>query len=67
MIDLAALKTQLAMLGHNLPDSQIVSILQDMNIDFADLDDSKPGPTSAGAWQNGLQNDGRSYCRYNLR
>ncbi|KAG2425813.1 hypothetical protein HXX76_013438 [Chlamydomonas incerta] len=52
MIELAALKQQLQLLGHNLPDSQIVAILQDMNIDFADLDGSgagKAGPTSAAA------------------
>ncbi|KXZ51672.1 hypothetical protein GPECTOR_11g124 [Gonium pectorale] len=34
MIDLQALKAQLKLLGHNLPDSQVVAILKEMNIDF---------------------------------
>ncbi|PNW73082.1 hypothetical protein CHLRE_14g618250v5 [Chlamydomonas reinhardtii] len=52
MIDLAALKQQLQLLGHNLPDSQIVAILADMNIDLAD-NDSSAGPSSAGAAAGG--------------
>lgn len=33
-IDLLSLKQQLQLLGHQLPDEQIVAILKDMNIDF---------------------------------
>ncbi|GLC61720.1 hypothetical protein PLESTB_001795600 [Pleodorina starrii] len=48
MIDLKALKEQLKLLGHDLPDEQVVAILKEMNIDFAgepsDLTDSLRGP-----------------------
>jgi hypothetical protein len=46
MIDLAALRTQLKLLGHNLPDEQVMAILKDMNIDFdagPDPDAQQPG------------------------
>ncbi len=33
MIELDALKEQLRLLGHDLPDDQICAILKDMNID----------------------------------
>ncbi|GIL71732.1 hypothetical protein Vretimale_832 [Volvox reticuliferus] len=36
MIDLKALKEQLKLLGHDLPDEQVVEILKEMNIDFND-------------------------------
>lgn len=38
MIDLTALKEQLRLLGHQLPDEQIKAILADMNIDVDDKD-----------------------------
>lgn len=34
MIELDALKEQLRLLGHDLPDEQIMGILRDMNIDL---------------------------------
>lgn len=34
MIDLKALKEQLRLLGHDLPDEQVVAILKEMSIDF---------------------------------
>ena len=43
MIELEALKEQLRLLGHSLPDDQIANILRDMNIDFSD---GKPAGTS---------------------
>lgn len=42
MIDLQALKAQLAALGHNLPEDQVISILKDMQLDFT-KDGSAPG------------------------
>jgi hypothetical protein len=36
MIELDALKQQLALLGHDLPDDQIQSILKEMHIDFGE-------------------------------
>eukprot|EP00955_Chlamydomonas_euryale_P103876 365530-Chlamydomonas_euryale.AAC.13 len=35
MIELDALREQLRLLGHDLPDDQIVTILEEMNIDFS--------------------------------
>lgn len=35
MIDLNSLKEQLKLLGHALPDDQILSILKEMNIEVA--------------------------------
>lgn len=36
MIELTALREQLKLLGHNLPEDQIISILKEMNIDYED-------------------------------
>ncbi|GLI63934.1 hypothetical protein VaNZ11_007075 [Volvox africanus] len=48
MIDLKALKEQLKLLGHDLPDEQVVAILKEMNIDFNDKpperNDAKESP-----------------------
>jgi hypothetical protein len=35
-IDLGSLREQLRLLGHSLPDGQILDILKDMNIDVSD-------------------------------
>ncbi len=52
MIDLAALKEQLKLLGHNLPDDQVIAILKEMNIDFdtdaGDITGPNPGGSSSG-------------------
>lgn len=34
MIDFQALKAQLKLLGHELPDEQVAAILKDMNIQY---------------------------------
>ncbi|GIL45965.1 hypothetical protein Vafri_3072 [Volvox africanus] len=48
MIDLKALKEQLKVLGHDLPDEQVVAILKEMNIDYNDKpterNDAKESP-----------------------
>lgn len=35
MIDLAQLQAQLKLLGHDLPEDQVVEILRDMHIEFS--------------------------------
>lgn len=46
MIELTALREQLKLLGHNLPEDQIVGILKEMNIDFDD--DGADATTATG-------------------
>ncbi|KAG2490610.1 hypothetical protein HYH03_011002 [Edaphochlamys debaryana] len=52
MIDLTALQAQLKLLGHNLPEDQVMSILKEMGIDFSDLD-GPPDPRPSGAARAG--------------
>ncbi|PNH11436.1 hypothetical protein TSOC_001708 [Tetrabaena socialis] len=53
MIDLAALKEQLKLLGHNLPDAQVIAILKDMNITYDGDDGDDDGQRSVRAAYGG--------------
>ena len=71
MIDLGALKEQLKLLGHNLPDDQIKNILKDMNIEVdgesdADDDDAdtKPRPSTLGMEQGAKGAEGHHFISH---